>query len=197
MTIARRLTGLLALLAVAYATAREAQAQRYLRDPIGRVTQEIYENGTTISYTYDEWGNVTSREVTSSPPDDPGDPGGGGGGGGGGICGATAVYGSPHARELEPLRAFRERWLRPTRPGRALIDVYERLSRSAVPWLERSALLRGLARLVLDPLVFVLQHPGVLLLAAASLLLHRIRTRRSAIGRGAAGVAAAQVQVTA
>lgn len=167
MPARRNLVGLLALCVAALAFARPATAQRFTHDANGRVIQETYLNGTTVLYGYDAWGNVISREVTDSPPDPGG--GGGGGGGSGGFCGATAAYGSPHAPQLDTLRAFRERVLRPTRPGRALIELYERFSRHACAWLERSALLRGLARAILAPLVFALEHPLLLLLAAVLL----------------------------
>lgn len=45
-------------------------AQNYTYDNLNRLTKVVYQNGTTVSYTYDELGNRTSKEVTGAtvPP---------------------------------------------------------------------------------------------------------------------------------
>ena len=43
-------------------------AQSYTYDNLNRLTKVVYQNGTTVSYTYDELGNRTSKEVTGATP---------------------------------------------------------------------------------------------------------------------------------
>ncbi len=66
---------------------------------------------------------------------------------------ATATYGSASAREVETLRAYRERRLRPTWLGRLLIRVYERVSPAIARWVGRSELRRRVVRTLLNPAV--------------------------------------------
>jgi len=43
-----------------------ADSTKYSYDDAGRLTQVVYPNGQTITYTYDKAGNLLSREVTSA-----------------------------------------------------------------------------------------------------------------------------------
>lgn len=58
---------------------------------------------------------------------------------------ATAACGDPHAPEVVELRRFRERVLRPSRPGCALIAAYEWLSPPLARCIARSVAGRHLA----------------------------------------------------
>ncbi|MDR3155117.1 MAG: tetratricopeptide repeat protein [Deltaproteobacteria bacterium] len=66
---------------------------------------------------------------------------------------AAAVYGSPDAPEVMALRAFRDRALAPSLPGRLAVRAYLALSPFAARRIERSVALRRLARLALDAIV--------------------------------------------
>jgi YD repeat-containing protein len=58
-----------ALVALLLASAAaNAVAVRYAYDPLGRLTQAVFDNGTTtttVSYSYDATGNRTSVSTTS------------------------------------------------------------------------------------------------------------------------------------
>lgn len=69
---------------------------------------------------------------------------------------ATAVYG-PEAPETRFLRAWRDRKLMPTRPGRALVRTYYLVSPLLLPLLSRHARLARLVRGALDRLVRFLE----------------------------------------
>lgn len=56
---------LLYILALLFATLHTF-AQTYTYDKLNRLTEVVYENGTTVTYTYDALGNRTSKNVTGS-----------------------------------------------------------------------------------------------------------------------------------
>ena len=56
---------LLYTLAILFASL-QTFAQTYTYDNLNRLTKVVYDNGTTVSYTYDELGNRTSKEVTGA-----------------------------------------------------------------------------------------------------------------------------------
>ena len=118
--------------------------------------------------------------------------GGGGSGGGDGDGGslncfiATAAYGSPLAPEVAVLRTVRDRYLRPTAPGRVVVALYARLSPPLAAWLRdhdgvravvRGALwpVVGWARLALGAptLAFGLLGSGVVAVALLPCVVHR------------------------
>lgn len=66
---------------------------------------------------------------------------------------ATLVYGEAH--ETQVLRQFRDRVLRPTRPGRWAIASYYRLAPGVCAVLARRPCLQSLVRVLLAPLVWV------------------------------------------
>jgi YD repeat-containing protein len=131
-----------------------ASAQSFSYDAAGRLTRVTYSGGTTISYTYDAAGNQVGTNVTPTPPDS------GGGGGGGGCFIATAAYGSALEPEVQTLREFRERHLRPHAVGRWFIELYEANSPPVADFIREHELARALSRALLTPVVFTVAHPG-------------------------------------
>jgi len=82
---------------------------------------------------------------------------------------ATAAFGSPMARQVQCLRAFRDRILLPTGMGRAFVKWYYQWSPDAAGWLRAHALARQLTRVALwIPIAFAWlslhTHPAVALL---------------------------------
>ena len=79
----------------------------------------------------------------------------GGGGGGGGRCFiATAAYGSALEPEVKTLRAFRDRILLPTPPGRAFVEWYYRTSPPYATAIAGRPHLRQVVRAALWPVVY-------------------------------------------
>ena len=66
----------------------------------------------------------------------------------GGCFVATAAFGSPMARQVQWLRAFRDRILLPGRAGRAFVNWYYGWSPRAAAWLRGHAIARKLTRAV-------------------------------------------------
>ncbi|MFZ5877322.1 MAG: CFI-box-CTERM domain-containing protein [Nitrospirota bacterium] len=71
----------------------------------------------------------------------------------GGCFIATAAYGSSLAPQVDVLRAFREHYLRPYRPGRAVIRLYETWSPPLADVIRTSDTLRMAIRAMLWPVV--------------------------------------------
>jgi hypothetical protein len=67
----------------------------------------------------------------------------------GGCFVATAAFGSPMARQVQWLRAFRDRILLPGRAGRALVNWYYAWSPRAAAWLQVHSIARKLTRAIL------------------------------------------------
>jgi len=102
---------------------------------------------------------------------------------------ATAAYGSYLHPHVQSLRAFRDQHLLTNAPGRAFVALYYRCSPPLAEVIARHAVLRGLARLILTPLVAAVVHPLIsaiflIILASAALIkllkssptMHRART---------------------
>ena len=72
---------------------------------------------------------------------------------------ATAAYGSPTARELDTLRAFRDNVLLHTEAGTALVDFYYHTSPPIASFIADHEAIRAVVReAVLDPIVFVVKY---------------------------------------
>jgi hypothetical protein len=81
---------------------------------------------------------------------------------------ATAAYGSYLHPQVQLLRHFRDDYLTTNAPGRAFVALYYRCSPPLADFIARHAILRGMTRLALTPLVVAVAHP---LIAAVSLFL--------------------------
>jgi serine protease len=95
-------------------------------------------------------GGGTSNALSFSiavPPDS------GGGGGGGGCFIATAAYGTPMAREVGYLRAFRDQYLLASAAGRKFVELYYTYSPPVADYLRRNDDLRAWTRAALTPFV--------------------------------------------
>lgn len=66
---------------------------------------------------------------------------------------ATAAYGSPLAPQLQPLRAFRDRFLTPHPLGHWFVELYYRYSPPLAETLRRHDNLRAVVRMGLQPLI--------------------------------------------
>lgn len=71
---------------------------------------------------------------------------------------ATAAYGSEMAPELDTLRAFRDKVLMQSEPGKALVNAYYFLSPPLAQFIAEREHLRALVRQVLDPIVSILKQ---------------------------------------
>ncbi|XTI71821.1 CFI-box-CTERM domain-containing protein [Acidithiobacillus sp. AC3] len=65
---------------------------------------------------------------------------------------ATAVYGDPYAPEVNAIRRFRDRWLRPNALGRSVIYLYYKLSPAVANKIRNNNKLRAFIKIFLDPL---------------------------------------------
>jgi uncharacterized repeat protein (TIGR01451 family) len=74
---------------------------------------------------------------------------------------ATAAYGSPMHEHVETLRRFRDRFLLPNRPGRAIVRLYYRYSPTAARYLSSRPWLRAAVRWALAPLVYTIAWPAL------------------------------------
>jgi len=98
---------------------------------------------------------------------------------------ATAAYGSPLEAHVQVLRAFRDRYLQRSAPGRAFIRFYYRHSPPIAAVIAEHDWLRFLVRMLLTPLVLAIAFPlRALMLAAllAATLLAMNRRRGSLRG---------------
>jgi subtilisin family serine protease len=109
-------------------------------------------SGTTVYYrvrSYDSHGNsfysdeasVTTGIATTVE------------GGSGGCFIATAAFGSPLEKNVGILRAFRDRYLMTSAPGRKFVELYYRTSPPLAGFISRHESAKALARLVLAPAV--------------------------------------------
>jgi uncharacterized repeat protein (TIGR01451 family) len=97
----------------------------------------------------------------------------------GGCFIATAAYGSELESHVRALREFRDRYLRRSGLGRALIRIYYQYSPPVARVIARHESLRFLARAALTPIVLVIEFPvraaSVAIIVLAVLLARRPR----------------------
>jgi hypothetical protein len=109
----------------------------------------------------------------------------------GGCFIATAAYGSPMAPQVDVLRVWRDRHLRPHWPGRAFVRAYETVSPPLADAIRDSAWLRAGVRVLLWPVVgaaavwlaWPWAPPAVLMLTVCGVMMVVLRRRRG-VGRG-------------
>ena len=68
---------------------------------------------------------------------------------------ATAAYGDPSHPDVEILRQFRDRYLKKSRAGRAVVDLYYRYSPPVARFIAKHPVLRRLSRIMLYPAVAI------------------------------------------
>jgi hypothetical protein len=108
----------------------------------------------------------------------------------GGCFIATAAYGSPMAPQVDVLRVWRDRHLRPHWPGRAFIRAYETVSPPLADAIRDSAWLRAAVRVFLWPVVGAAAvwlawpwvPPAALMLAVCGVMV--VSWRRRGVARG-------------
>jgi polyhydroxybutyrate depolymerase len=112
---------------------------------IGNVTAAT----TTITITPNRDYEITANFDVNLP-------GGGGGGGAGGCFIATAAYGTPSAKQLDVLRAFRDDVLLKSTVGSRLVDLYYEVSPPIANFISEHSFVRSLVReLLIDPIVWL------------------------------------------
>jgi polyhydroxybutyrate depolymerase len=80
---------------------------------------------------------------------------------GGGCFIATAAYGTPTAKQIDVLRAFRDDVLLKSTVGSRLVDFYYRTSPPIANFISQHSVVRTLVReLLIDPIVWVVQATG-------------------------------------
>jgi hypothetical protein len=77
---------------------------------------------------------------------------------------ATAAYGSYLDPHVNTLRTFRDRWLLTNMPGRILISLYYRYSPPVAVLIERNKVAQFATRIILTPLVYVIEYPLILII---------------------------------
>jgi subtilisin family serine protease len=141
---------------------RRAQAEGYVEiarlNPDTTGYSDIHLEGKT-SYTYrvrayNSYGNsgYSNEAGTASSGGGIGLAGGGGGGGGGCFI-ATAAYGSPYARSIDLLRAFRDKYLMAHPIGNKWVNLYYRFSPTVAHIIADHPAMRKGFRISLYPFV--------------------------------------------
>ncbi len=97
---------------------------------------------------------------------------------------ATAAYGSFLDPHVTALRTFRDRQLLTNPLGREFVTLYYRYSPPIANFISDSALLRGITRVLLTPIVYGVLYPFItlliLLIAISAMMFYR-RYRRDSI----------------
>ncbi|MCZ6733432.1 MAG: CSLREA domain-containing protein [Gammaproteobacteria bacterium] len=71
---------------------------------------------------------------------------------------ATATFGSPMAKEVAVLRAFRDRYLMPNAVGKKFVELYYRYSPPIAERIRESDTLKAIVRVALKPLIALSRH---------------------------------------
>lgn len=145
-----------------------------------------------IEVTLRDGGPEDADGVANGVIVDPGAPGVGfvaapagadtGSGGGDGCFIATAAYGSPMAKDVMVLRAFRDNVLLTNAFGRMLVDAYYQMSPPIANFIAQHESLRAATRVVLLPVVVSVKYPlaslgFLLLLVVVAVGVHGRRAR--------------------
>ncbi|NTV49455.1 MAG: hypothetical protein HGA20_07405 [Geobacteraceae bacterium] len=128
-------------------------------------------DGHTANFSTDGTSTVVTEPTTSTTSAS---------GGGGGCFIATAAYGSYLHPQVQQLRHFRDNYLLTNAAGRAFVALYYRCSPPLADFIAQHEFLRGVARLLLTPIVIAVVHPlasGATLLLAAIMLSRPLRRR--------------------
>ena len=160
------------------------------------VTSNLYQSHNSFTQTISVSATTsdTDYDLSNNSPSDTGSAGGFSScvepdlglpdAGGGGCFIATAAYGSPLDPRLDTLRDFRDRFMVPNRPGRALVRFYYRHSPPLADFISNRDWLRAIVRGVLTPMVFTIEHPirtAMLLIGLiAAFFVRRQHCRRAA-----------------
>ena len=105
------------------------------------------ENDTPITVTMDSDKSITANFSAIPPPEEAGKKGG--------CFIATAAYGSPLNPHLDILRDFRDRYLRSSKLGRKLVDLYYKYSPFIANIIAKRKVLKVAVRINLLPLVIL------------------------------------------
>lgn len=98
-----------------------------------------------------------TAQATTSASGTSGGGGSSGGGKSGGCAIATACFGTPMAEEVKILCAFRDRYLLPHPAGRALVNIYYRVSPGVADFIRDKEPLKALGRESLRPLIWMIR----------------------------------------
>ncbi|HRR95791.1 MAG TPA: hypothetical protein P5150_03545 [Candidatus Ratteibacteria bacterium] len=83
--------------------------------------------------------------------------GGGGGGGGGGCFIATAVYGTPLAKEVQVLCQWRDEYLLKNWAGRGFVKFYYKISPPIADFIRENTWVKGITRVLLTPIIYIVK----------------------------------------
>ena len=149
----------------------------------GTITVTSFNAGTTevallICNNSTSDGQTANFSAGNSTVPTPPAVGGGSSGGGGGCFIATAAYGSYLHPKVRVLREFRDHYLLTNAPGRQLVALYYRLSPPLADIIARHEGLRTATRVLLTPMIFVVEHGKGTIAALGVVLMGGMLTRR-------------------
>ena len=165
----------------------------YKYDNAKRITEAAYKDGTVVSYTYDQNGNLLSMTPSESPSDG-GDSGGSDTGGGetdtsleepkeaansdgGGCFIATAAYGSYFMPKVKVLRNFRDDYLLTNTAGQYFVTQYYHYSPPIADYISKREWLKTGVRGALTPLVYFIEYPLHTLILFLAIIIFMFRKK--------------------